>query len=227
MKTWLTIVTVHKGDINELRATVDSIYKNLDTQFEHIVVARVPENEIELLNFICNRSKLVINQDKSLYDAMNIGLNNANGKFISFVNSGDLLCACVPIGELNEDTCFSFKPRINIDGQEFVSRRRSVNHQNFIALTDKKILFDEAFGVFADANWMRRMSEKYDIKYSKRTYAVFHYGGISTRPSLDIAFSNMKCDRYVVARVKLLIKAILIVIGLESINKLFLLKSYK
>jgi hypothetical protein len=69
------------------------------------------------------------------------------------------------------------------------------------------------------------------VKYGKRhypqRYAIFYYGGVSTRPSLAQAFWNMRIDLFFGARVKLLLKAIFIVIGLEWVNKSILVRTYR
>lgn len=224
----LSIVTVHKGPLLELERTIDSIYSRLDDHTtEHIVVARLPESDISACRKLCDRSKFVLNEDKSLYDAMNIGIRYAEGKFVNFLNSGDELCAPIPSDELKESTCYICAPTLNIGTGPHVTSAHGVNHQNFFAPNDKDILFEEEYRIFADAHWMNQMIKRYGTKRCQRQYATFHYGGISTRPSLGLAFRNIRMDSFLLARLKLLIKALLIFTGLERINKYMLQRGYR
>lgn len=223
----LSIVTVHKGPLSELKRTIDSIYSRFDSQTEHIVVGRVPDSEIRAVREICKQSRLVINEDKSLYDAMNIGLRQAVGQFVVFINSGDELCEFTLSGELTERTCHLFIPTLGIDGKKIVSSMHGINHQNFIAPNDKEICFEEEYKIFTDAHWMNRMVNKYGVKRCPNRLSIFNYGGLSTRPKLTEAWQNMRVDRYFVARFKLLFKAVFVSLGLEQINKYLLCRYYR
>jgi|GEM_PF-3952672 len=223
----ISIVTVHKGPIFELKRTLKSIYPRLNDQVEHIVVARVAESEISALREYCSCSKLVINKDKSLYDAMNIGLRHSEGQFINFINSGDKICAPIPSEELAENTCHLYFSTLDIEAVQHVSSSHVVNHQNFLAPNDDVIHFEEKYGVFADAHWMNQMITKYGAKRFPRQYAIFHYGGLSTRPTLQQARCNIRFDTFFPARVKLLVKALFVSVGLERINKYLLRRNYR
>ncbi len=227
MRPKLTIVTVHKGPLIDLVRTVDSIYPRLDEQTEHVVVARIPDIEISALHKLCARSKLIMNEDTSLYDAMNKGIVHSGGEFINFINSGDELCTPIPVGELTEKSCYMFVPTLAIDGGLLVASGCRDNHQNFFAPNDCEILFDEKYQIFADAHWMNRMIAKYDVSRFLRQYAIFYYGGLSTRPTLIQACRNMRFDVFLLPRLRLLIKAVFISIGAERINKYLLRRGYR
>lgn len=227
MQPILSIVTIHKGSLYELERTVDSIYLRLDDQTEHIVVGSVLESEIGAIRKTCFRSKLVVNEDISLYDAMNIGVRHSKGRFVNFINSGDELCEPIPTGELIEITCYIFIPTLYIDSGTHVAGLHGANHQNIVAPNDKAICFDEAYLCFADAHWINQMIARYGSKLCPRQYATFHYGGLSTRPTLRQALQNMRMDTFLRARVKLLIKALFVSVGLERVNKYLLLRGYR
>ena len=227
MQLRLSIITVHKGPLLDLKRTIDSIYLRLDGHTEHILVARLNSDEVKVILEYCYQSKLVVNKDRSLYDAMNIGLRYSEGQFVNFINSGDELCAPIPTDELKEKKCFIYAPTLNIDKALYTSSASTLNHQNFIAPKDNDISFEEKYHLFADARWMNSMVLKYGANYQPHKFATFHYGGLSTRPSLLCACHNIRLDIFFLARIKLLIKALFVSFGLERINKSMLRRSYR
>lgn len=226
MSPIVSIVTIHKGSISDLKKTVESIYSFHDHRVEHIVVANLPRHEIEVCAKICPRSTIVVNEDKSLYDAMNIGLRKSRGEFINFINSGDVVISSIDYKILTEKTCYIFKETIAIDGSEYVSNGECKNHQNFLAPNDRDIIFEEEYLLYADAKWMNKKALKYGEFRCGKAYSAFEYGGLSTKPTIRQAIANMRIDEFLMARFKLLIKAVIISAGLERLNKMFLLRGF-
>lgn len=227
MSPIVSIVTIHKGSISDLKKTVESIYSFHDHRVEHIVVANLPSYEIDVCTKICYRSIIVVNKDKSLYDAMNIGLRKSRGEFINFVNSGDVVLSPIDYKILTEKTCYIFKETIAIDGAEYVSNGKCKNHQNFLAPNDKDIIFEEEYLLFADAKWMNKKALTYGEFWYEEKYSAFEYGGVSTKPTIRQAIANMRIDEFLIARFKLLIKAVIIIAGLEALNKKILLRGFR
>jgi glycosyltransferase involved in cell wall biosynthesis len=223
----LSIITVHSGLINELEKTIRSIYPKLSHRVEHIIVASISEEQLDQLIRIGRQSVLLVNKDRSLYDAMNIGLRRAQGQFVSFINSGDELSHEIPFSDLINNVCLAYTPALNLDNNTYIATSSTLNHQNFIAPHDEDIAFNEDYGIFSDALWMREMIQKHGVKYTGRQYATFYYGGRSTKPSLKQSIKNLRLDIFLLPRVKLVIKAIFVGVGLEWFNKVLLLKGYK
>lgn len=224
--TKLSIVTIHKGNLKSLSLTINSIYPKLNSSIEHIVVGNVPEENSELLIELCYLSKCIVNEDKSLYDAMNIGLQNAKGTFINFMNSGDELIGDIPIDKLNIEACYLFRTLLFMDSIEYQAVNIKLNHQNFIAPLNTSIRYIESFGLFADAEWMSQSIKIYGLIVIEDIYARFSYGGISTKPGVIEALKNFRFDRFFYSRIKLVIKSFLLALGLEIVNKKVLLKSF-
>ena len=91
----LSIVTVSYNDLERLHHTIDSLI-TVRSQFEHIVV--VPSSDFRTRDWLeanygvpKSQIRVVLDNGQGIYDAMNLGIAHARGKFICFWNSGDLL----------------------------------------------------------------------------------------------------------------------------------------
>lgn len=221
----ISVITVHKGELSQLVKTVNSLSFIDDINFEHIIVATLENHLLPIAKETFSRSKLILNKDKSIYDAMNIGLNNASGKFVIFLNSGDELIN--RIGAILQDhapNCIQFRSTLAIDN--FDISAMVLNHQNFIT-PNSELRFEDNKGIFSDALWMEDNIKKFGLQKVNRSLARFHYGGISTRPNIKMAVKNLKLDYLLKARIQILIKAIFISLGAESVNKIILKRKYK
>ena len=87
-KNKIAIITIHKGRYKELFKTINSINKQISQPDLHIlVISKIGYQHSKI--FEKNNRKIIINKDKSLYNAMNIALNLSFEYNIVFVNSGD------------------------------------------------------------------------------------------------------------------------------------------
>ena len=97
----LTIITVCYNSIDVLPATMDSLVSQTWSRFEYVVVdGASTDGTVGLLkdNQIRFEEKripfhFISEPDKGIYDAMNKGVCMANGKWLLFLNAGDLLAA--------------------------------------------------------------------------------------------------------------------------------------
>lgn len=88
----LSIITVHKGDFRNLENTLNSL-KNLgDLQkYTELIVVNAHSDSF---NFSCPNLfhyKQLLNVNQGIFNAMNVGLGIAAGKYVNFLNSGDTL----------------------------------------------------------------------------------------------------------------------------------------
>lgn len=90
----ITIITVTKNDAWKLSKTIRNVYHQNFGEYEHVVVDGMSEDGTEsLCKFwlgVSDRFRYVRREDQSLYDAMNIGVQEANGDIVCFLNAGDL-----------------------------------------------------------------------------------------------------------------------------------------
>ena len=92
-KPFFSIVTVVKNDEINIQKTIKSIISQSFKNFEYIIIdGKSTDKTIkEINNYKSKVSYILSEKDKGIYFAMNKGIKLANGTFLLFVNSGDLL----------------------------------------------------------------------------------------------------------------------------------------
>lgn len=92
-KPFFSIVTVVKNDETNIQKTIKSIISQSFKNFEYIVIdGKSTDKTIKKINNHKRKiSSILSEKDKGIYFAMNKGIKLANGTFLLFVNSGDLL----------------------------------------------------------------------------------------------------------------------------------------
>lgn len=90
---FFSIITVVKNDESNIEKTINSVLSQNYKNFEYIIIDgksndKTYKNIIKHKKFI---NKIISESDNGLYYAMNKGSALANGKFLVFVNSGDIL----------------------------------------------------------------------------------------------------------------------------------------
>lgn len=130
-KPTLSIVTINFNNVKGLEETCQSVL-NQEIQrgaFEWIVIDGGSTDEsIDYLKNIENHiDQWVSEPDKGIYDAMNKGMNLANGEFLWFLNSGDRFHSRESI------KCFVEAYKAQSDGDVFYSDTQFVD-ENYQAL---------------------------------------------------------------------------------------------
>ena len=87
----ITVITVTYNAAPVIRDTLKSLEEQTFREFEHLVIdGASKDNTLNLIkDFSLNRSRIISEKDKGLYDAMNKGLKEAKGKYVIFINAGD------------------------------------------------------------------------------------------------------------------------------------------
>lgn len=90
-KISLSIITVVKNDEKNIQKTINSVLMQKRRDFEYIIVdGKSTDNTLKkILKYKNKINKLISQNDKGIYDAMNKGLKYAKGEIIVFCNSGD------------------------------------------------------------------------------------------------------------------------------------------
>lgn len=200
----LSIITISFKDLEGLKKTVESVLSQSDTDFEYIVIDGGSGEETK--KFLESKSDKISywisEPDGGIYNAMNKGITIANGEYLLFLNSGDILYnknvtadakklldgTDLISGNLNMDdgkaqyiepsrTNLTFKTlfRYSIDHPATFIRR-----ENF-----KKVgLYDESLKIVADWKWFLLGFAKFGLSYKNidLTVATFDMNGLSSKP---------------------------------------------
>jgi hypothetical protein len=209
----LVIITVHTGPIIFLKKTLKSIDTQIVAPHHNIVVAsRTTLYRTKHLNK--NNRTLIINKDKSIYNAMNIALRDKviKNNFIFFLNSGDILFNKISI--FNIKKYFLLKKIIigktilsldcdyyEIKRHFFLKKNYSPHgsffcHSSLFSSSIKKIFFNEKRLIDADGLWMSRIinNNKEKIIKINKNISIHGLGGISTSPSIKTISHYLKIN---------------------------------
>ena len=97
----LSVITVCRNTADILPDTMNSLLDQTWTQFEHLIIdGASTDNTVTVLNTFQNYFsgknipfRFISEPDKGIYDAMNKGVRMSQGKWLLFLNAGDLLAA--------------------------------------------------------------------------------------------------------------------------------------
>lgn len=182
--------------------------------YEHIVVASgfaLEDKEVLLTSCKSPNRRFVFDQDKSLYNAMNIGLRAAKGGWMLFLNGGDILIGSDALSMISGKqgrSCIAFSTSQRYEEDLYIRppckiRNGSVlgcGHQGFVAPLDpdqsKRIYYNESNYISADQEWIRENIKRYGVELHDEVLSEFHLGGISNRPSIRAITLQLKAGKY-------------------------------
>lgn len=88
----LSIITINYNNAYGLEKTISSIVKFLTSDIEYIVIdGASTDNSIDIIQKYSNKINWYSEPDSGIYNAMNKGIKHANGEYILFINSGDII----------------------------------------------------------------------------------------------------------------------------------------
>jgi glycosyltransferase involved in cell wall biosynthesis len=221
---YITCVTISKNDEEGLLSTLKSVDLQTRKPYEHIVVVSNTQNISEIVSKYSQSFRtFIIDHDKSLYNAMNVGICAASGNGVYFLNGGDifndersyeLLCeAFVPGKCLSAKVAMTYKNLMLIrpGSKKIQDLRTSPPHQGFVAPlsanSNELIFFDECQGVSADTVWIRENINRFSCNTLNSVVAIFALDGVSNSPSINLI--RTKYGSQGMLRIKVFIKIIL------------------
>ena len=204
-KNKLSIVTVGYKNYQEILNTINSIDSQTKEPFENLLILKgLSETEKNILKDKYNYSyrSFLFDVDNSIFNAMNIGIQNAHGDYVLFLNSGDYFYSKnsieLIINNLSDKDSlnYSFKTlqtyeNLNIirDNDMRVGKKfLPPPHQGFVAPLDKKFFFNEKLKVSADNDWMYKHVKMRKTIKLQDILCVFQLGGQSTYPYLSTVY---------------------------------------
>ena len=90
---WLTVISVHRDDHQNLRKTLKSVSRQKTQDVEYLVVDGSKDlvTTIEICKeYLGGNAKVIPQTPQGIYSAMNIGLAHAQGHYVYFLNAGDI-----------------------------------------------------------------------------------------------------------------------------------------
>lgn len=171
IKPLVTIVTINLNNIEGLKKTAYSLPN--DNEVEWVFIdGQSNDGSIEFINqFNRKPDQLLIEKDRGIYDAMNKGIELANGIYTWFINSGDSLYSDFDFSRFklnliendNIDLYYGDYILDNNGSSKRVSQNfkqldlpwmfsKTLNHQSYLLRTDylKKIKFNLEYEIIAD-----------------------------------------------------------------------------
>ncbi|MFV8333120.1 glycosyltransferase family 2 protein [Flavobacterium sp. GSP14] len=186
----ISIITVVFNAGMALEETIKSILNQENDSFEYLIIDGGSTDEtIDVIKKYRDRiSTWVSEPDKGIYDAMNKGIRLAKGKYICFINAGDLLSE-IPINKVSKSTAdlISFPVKLS-NGNVFIPKvdfslkiRNTLPHQGCYYKKTPELRYDTNFKVFSDFCLNQKMfKNKMVIEAFQDPIVAFHdMGGIS------------------------------------------------
>jgi len=216
--TLLSIVTICRDDADGLLDTRASVLAQTSTEWEHIVVAaRSRDNSHTLAASMTDfRTRVICEEARGIYPAMNTGLEACQGEWVVFLNSGDSLAStrsveaamsrlkstnagCVVFGGFvqTQDLRRPVSPRKRLGPLIYAYGRPGVMHP--CTITRRELIrslggFSTDLDIAADYELTLRVLQTSQVEVDQNAFAVFNLGGISTQRLRD-SIREMKLAR--------------------------------
>jgi len=200
-----SIITVVYNAKEELKKTIKSIQNQTYKNFEHIIIDGASNDGtleyIKSLEF--GNTKYISEKDNGIYDAMNKGIDLANGEYLLFLNAGDKFNSDNVLDKIASkiDSCKE-QPKIiyggaNVYAQngKFLSslkpldlNKRNLNryatrvvcHQSIFVYKDCIVKYSDRYRLKSELNWYYDLVKNIDRKYICKTEEIicdYYLGG--------------------------------------------------
>jgi len=199
----LTIITVCFNAANIIKSTLDSVLAQHVTDIEHwLIDGHSTDNTVALIKTYQKQAPYPVHYlsepDRGLYDAMNKGLQKAQGKFIHFINADDVyasdsvLQSVLPQLKQNQvyygDVLFQqtaaitlrFGPNMQLIQEHFYPHNLCQPGMVVAKVCYEQVgLFDLHYRVAADFEMTLRLIQLFSINYLHHNITHMAYGGKS------------------------------------------------
>jgi len=206
----MTIVTVVKNNNSKIEMTMLSVLEKLTNETEYLIIDGnsndgTYEKILEVLKFHKNKKlvNVVRSKDKTVYDSLNIAMNIAKGKYITFLHAGDFylennfIKIALDNIKLGKDVYYSKCIYYSIPNIERVwipeKKINNLNSSDLIphtsvilkkSLKDYVGLYDESYKISADFKFLRSLYYlNLDYHYINNLTLAMHGTGLSTKYS--------------------------------------------
>lgn len=192
---YFSIITVCFKDLDNLKQTYNSVLAQVCQDFEWIVVDGgspdgtdrwLAQLQFDKLNWTSER-------DNGLYDAMNKGIERAKGKYLVFMNSGDLFADAQVLSITRAIAEERQQPRLlygdsidfSVDGEERMRKARSVSSYQSAMFAQHQAMF------------FRRSDIRYRLKFkTSADYAFIGETIAQASGADDLVYLNFPVCRF-------------------------------
>lgn len=209
-----TIVTVTFNCEDSIEKTMNSVFCQTYTQYEYIIIdGESTDRTTEIIRKHADKlTTFVSEKDRGIYDAMNKGAALARGKWILFLNSGDVLADASVLEKVAQRTAMTTSDIVYGDmilckngnliirqAQEPANRHRMYFcHQSAFTRTAiaKAIPFDLQFKLAGDFYFFKQCYLRgYRFEHVPEPWAIYDVSGISSRNRLAVLTENLRIIR--------------------------------
>lgn len=199
----LSVITINYNNAEGLKRTFESVFSQTSAEFEYIVIdGGSSDGSKELIEQNKNRISCWISEkDRGIYHAMNKGISAANGEYVIFINSGDLLYDKNIVEKIlpeldGTDVVSGDLNIIEKDGRIWMNRnpekisfrvlfQYTILHPcSFIRRScfEEVGLYDEKMKIVSDWKWFLLAFGKHGLCYRKldQVIATFYADGVSS-----------------------------------------------
>jgi glycosyltransferase involved in cell wall biosynthesis len=220
----ITVITVVKDNVTGLKKTLNSLKEQEYQDWQSIIVDGRSEDGSQKLarSYVDSdaRFTLFIQESSGIYDAMNLALNLANGKYLWFLNSGDVFASSMSLTKACE-IATSKSPNLLIGGYSYDERkrlniftksakwispleiscnRRGLCHQSM--LYNKETLlqlggYDTFYTLASDFHSALRISKLGTVYRTNIVFSKIELGGISQAKLSQVLYEKQQARRSV------------------------------
>ncbi len=205
----ISIVTVVLNSKDLISKTIESIIKQTYKNIEYLVIdGGSSDGTVDIINKYSSQiTKILIEADKGIYDAMNKSLKLASGDFLLFMNAGDIFCSSQTVADAiqyfadNSSVYYGNALSINKEGiisvykGEAISKlklaKTNICHQTIFY--PRKIYtkneFNLKYRLYSDWEYNMKIFRKNKFIYLNQNIAIYDMAGL-TSLSRDINFKN-------------------------------------
>ena len=204
MKPKISIITVNYNNLEGLKKTVESVKNQSFTDFEYLIIDGASSDGSA--SFIEENETLfdywVSEPDSGVYQAMNKGIEKANGEYLLFLNSGDhfvdqkvveryhhniqdfdLIYFDLKVFENNKPFVKSYPDELSFSyfvEDTLPHPATFIKREAFL----KTNVYKEDFKIVSDWKFFIDAVCKYNLSYNRiaETLSVFYIGGLSSNP---------------------------------------------
>jgi glycosyltransferase involved in cell wall biosynthesis len=197
----ITVVTVVYNGAGFLEDTIKSVIEQTYDNVEYIIVdGGSTDGTLDIIRQYDHAIDYWVSEpDKGIYDAMNKGIDLASGKWINFMNCGDLFfhdsvlvdvcfpciknCVLVYGDKMKNGLMVKAKPLSSL----YIGGIHACHQSMFFlktTMTTKILKYDTRYPIYADYDLVARYYLNFEnFLYKKITISVFKGGGVTSKVS--------------------------------------------